>query len=95
MSIVIIQKPKYKLIPAGQEHIIHSIYDAGVITAVSPKFKIRYIARVYVDTNMAMITATANKVATLKVSPNDVGHGIVFLNIRAYLILKRHRTLYT
>ena len=73
---VIIQKPKYTLIPAGQEHIIHSVYDVNVIGHVPPVHKIKYVARVYIAKKSAGILASTNLVAVLKVTPNDVGHGI-------------------
>ena len=80
MAITIIQKPLYTLIPAGQEHIIFSVYDAAVITANPAKHKIKYIADVYVGEQSTMLTASSNLVAKLKVTPNDMGYGMFDLS---------------
>lgn len=74
MSIAIDQEPKYKLVPAGQEHIVWSVFDAAVIGG--SKHKIKYIASVYVSNVKAGLVDIANRVAVLKVNPNAVGSGI-------------------
>ena len=40
MSLVIEQKPKYRLIPAGS-NIIYTLYDAVTINPTNNKFKIK------------------------------------------------------
>ena len=77
MAIVIEQKPKYKLLPVGQQ-IIHTVYDATVISGSN--FKIKYIAEIYVSNVGANVMSTANRVAVVKVNPNNTGRGIFDLN---------------
>ncbi len=77
MAITIKQKPRYKLIPAGQEHIVHSVYDAAVITATPAKHKIKYTCQVFMDTgSMSLSQTITNRVSYLKVNANEQGYGI-------------------
>tara|TARA_Y100001963_G_scaffold140039_1_gene206599 strand:- start:305 stop:1744 length:1440 start_codon:yes stop_codon:yes gene_type:complete len=72
MALTIEQQPKYNLLPVGQE-IIYTIYDN---TAISGNYKIKYIAEVYINNRSSNLTATANRVAVLKATPNSTGRGI-------------------
>lgn len=72
MSLDLKQKPKYRLLPAGQK-IIFTIRDDD---AIANKFKVKYIAEVYVHTMTSGLTSSSNLAATLKVSPNSAGSGI-------------------
>ena len=72
MALTIEQQPKYNLLPVGQE-IIYTIYDN---TAISGNYKIKYIAEVYINNQSSNLTATANRVAVLKATPNSTGRGI-------------------
>ena len=75
MSLVIEQKPKYRLIPAGS-NIIYTLYDAVTINPTNNKFKIKYKADVYVSNKTANIVSSANRVGVFKVTPNGEGYGI-------------------
>ena len=48
MALVIQQKPRYRLIPAAS-NIIYTLYDSTTINPNNNKFKIKYIAEVYVS----------------------------------------------
>ena len=63
----ITQKPKYNLIPAG-EQILYTVYDALALT----NYKVKYIARLYVFEDSGSPTLEA----TLKATPNAAGVGI-------------------
>ena len=75
MSLVIEQKPKYRLIPAAS-NIIYTMYDAVTINPTNNKFKIKYTAEVYVSKQTSNIVSSANRVGVLKVTPNGEGYGI-------------------
>lgn len=79
MSLVIQQKPKYRLIPANSD-IIYTMYDATTINPSTGKFKIKYTAEVFVSTKTATIGNAENRVAVLKVSPNGEGYGMFDLS---------------
>ena len=76
MAISIQQKPKYRLVPAGS-NIMFTISDG---TTTDSKFKIKFIAEVFVHNRTSGLTSTANRIAVLKVSPNAVGSGIFDLS---------------
>ena len=75
MSLVIEQKPKYRLIPAAS-NIIYTLYDAVTINPTNNKFKIKYTADVYVSNKTASIISSANLAGVFKVTPNGEGYGI-------------------
>jgi len=79
MSLVIEQKPRYRLIPAGS-NIIYTLYDATTINPTNNKFKIKYKAEVYVSNKTSNIVSSANRVGVFKVSPNGEGYGIFDLS---------------
>jgi len=79
MSLVIEQKPRYRLIPAGS-NIIYTLYDATTINPINNKFKIKYKASVYVSNKTSNIVSSANRVGVFKVSPNGEGYGIFDLS---------------
>ena len=79
MSLVIEQKPKYRLIPAAS-NIIYTMYDDVTINPANNKFKIKYIANVYVSKQTSSIVSAANRVGVLKVTPNAEGYGIFDLS---------------
>lgn len=72
MALSITQQPRYKTLPAAQP-VIFTVSDASYVAA---NYKIKYVAEVYISTTSTGIIATANKVATLKTSPNGSGVGI-------------------
>ena len=75
--MILEQSPEYDFIPAGQEHIIYTIYDTNTITANPPKHKIKYIAHIHIKNNGNNMSDVANRVAILKVTPNAVGRGVI------------------
>ena len=79
MSLVIEQKPRYRLVPAAS-NIIYTMYDAVTINPANSKFKIKYIANVYVSKQTSGIINAANRVGVLKVTPNAEGYGIFDLS---------------
>ena len=79
MSLVIEQKPQYRLIPAAS-NIIYTLYDAVTINPTNNKFKIKYKATVYVSNQTASIISSSNKVGVFKVTPNGEGYGIFDLS---------------
>jgi hypothetical protein len=70
--IQIDQKPKYQLLPVGQ-NVIFTISDP-IVTA--NETKIKFIAEVYISQLAANIISTSNLAATLKVVPNNSGAAI-------------------
>tara|TARA_R110002049_G_scaffold2335_6_gene17068 strand:- start:1220 stop:2638 length:1419 start_codon:yes stop_codon:yes gene_type:complete len=79
MSLTIIQKPLYKLIPANSP-IIYTVSD---VTSIATKFKVKYIADIHVHTAQSPTLTVINRVNTVKVSPNANGVGI--LDIKSIL----------
>jgi len=75
MALVIQQKPRYRLIPAAS-NIIYTLYDSTTINPNNNKFKIKYIAEVYVSKKTSNIISNENRVGVLKVTPNGEGYGI-------------------
>jgi hypothetical protein len=75
MSLIIEQKPKYRLIPAASE-IVYTLYDATTINPQNNKFKIKYTAEVYVHNRIANLTDASNLVGIFKVTPNAEGYGM-------------------
>ena len=71
MSVSIIQSPLYRML-ATDEEIIFVVADT---TTVATKFKVKFIAEVYVGQSSANIF-TQTKAATLKSTPNNAGSGI-------------------
>ena len=75
MSLQIIQKPLYKVIPA-ESSIYYSVSDT---TSVATKFKVKYVADVHTLGNSNNAITSNNLVNTVKVSPNAVGVGVIDL----------------
>ena len=69
MSLVIEQKPRYRLIPAAS-NIIYTMYDAATINPANSKFKIKYTAEVYLSNKTSNIVSSVNRIGVLKVTPN-------------------------
>lgn len=75
MSLVIEQKPRYRLIPAAS-NIIYTLFDAVTINPQNNKFKIKYTAEVYLSNKTSNIVSSENRIGVLKVTPNGEGYGI-------------------
>ena len=75
MSVVIEQKPKYRLIPAASQ-IIYTVFDAATINPANGKQKIKYTAKLYVKNRTSGLTDPENLVGIFKVSPNGEGYGM-------------------
>ena len=75
MAVSIIQAPLYRMLASGEE-IIFVVDDA---TIVATKFKVKFIAEVYIGTTGAGIF-TQTKIATLKATPNNAGSGMFDLS---------------
>ena len=75
MSLVIEQKPKYRLIPAASQ-IIYTVYDAATINPTNGKQKIKYTAKLFVKNRTSGLTDPENLVGVFKVSPNGEGYGM-------------------
>ena len=73
MAVTIIQHPLYKMLAADEE-IIFVVREHAIVTT---KVKVKFIAEVFV-TKLGNATSllTADKVATLKATPNNTGVGI-------------------
>ncbi len=77
MAITILQKPKYKLIPASSK-IIFTLTDNVVL---ANKKKIKFVAEVYVSNKSGNISnIIENRVAVLKTTPNGEGSAIFDLS---------------
>jgi len=79
MSLTIVQKPLYKLIPANSP-IIYTVSD---VTSIATKFKVKFVADIHVHTAQGATLTSINRVNTVKVSPNANGVGI--LDIKSIL----------
>ena len=73
MSLTIIQKPLYKILPASSP-VYYTVIDS---TVVSTKFKVKYVADIHVLGNSQNAITSNNLINTIKVSPNAVGVGIM------------------
>tara|TARA_R110002020_G_scaffold21591_2_gene73483 strand:+ start:2552 stop:4051 length:1500 start_codon:yes stop_codon:yes gene_type:complete len=71
MAVTISQKPLYRMLAANEE-IIFGVKDTVI---VATKFKVKYVAEVYVGTSGSNIF-TQIKAATLKTTPNNTGIGV-------------------
>lgn len=72
MATTIEQQPLYRMLAAGEE-IIFALKDT---TIVASKFKVKFIAEVYVTGKNPGNFLQIEKIATLKVTPNNAGIGI-------------------
>jgi hypothetical protein len=77
MSLIIEQKPKYRLIPAASQ-IIYTLYDSSTIGG--NKQKIKYTAKVFVHNRQSGLTNSENLVGIFKVTPNGKGYGMFDLS---------------
>ena len=68
----IIQEPLYRML-ATDEEIIFAVQDIAIAAS---KIRVKYIAEVYVSGYSTQLFFSGNKIATLKVIPNDAGTGI-------------------
>lgn len=71
MAVSIEQRPLYKTLPIGQQ-VIFSIAEP---TIVASKFKVKFIAEVYVS-NASITWAADELIGTFKTTPNNAGVGI-------------------
>ena len=71
MALTITQHPLYTLNPVGQE-VIFTVLDAPTVSAY---YKVKYIAKVSIDT-VDINLATSTPVGTFKTTPNNSGAGI-------------------
>ena len=72
MATTIEQQPLYRMLAAGEE-IIFALKNT---TIVASKFKVKFIAEVYVTGKNPGNFLQIEKIATLKVTPNNAGIGI-------------------
>ena len=72
--MIIEQRPLYNTLPVGQD-IIFTVSDPLVAT----KYKVKFIAQVYVANDSSDLFSLNSLVATLKVTPNNKGVGIFSL----------------
>ena len=75
MSIIIEQTPLYKFLPVGQD----IIFTVSSDTIVATKFNVKFVARVYVSTELSTLYDSSSIVANLKVTPNNKGVAIFSL----------------
>lgn len=75
MSLTIIQKPEFKLLPASAP-IYYTVSDT---TAVATKFKVKYVADIHILGSSNNAISSNNLINTVKVSPNANGVGIMDL----------------
>ena len=75
MSLTIIQKPEFKLLPASAP-IYYTVSDT---TSVATKFKVKYVADIHVLGSSNNAISSNNLINTVKVSPNANGVGILDL----------------
>lgn len=75
MSLQIEQKPLYRTMPVGQD-IIFSISESNI---VANKFRVKFVAEIFVSNSLSGTFNVLSKVGTLKVIPNNKGVGIFSL----------------
>ena len=82
-NIVLEQRPLFKTFPAAQE-LIFTVSETAIVTT---KTRVKFIANVYISKDRGTIGNAANKVATLKTTPNNAGVGMFDLRsiIEAYV----------
>jgi len=71
MAIIIEQKPLYNILPIGQQ-VIFAVSDD---TIVANKFKVKFIAQVFVS-GLAISLTSDTPIGTFKTTPNNKGVGI-------------------
>jgi hypothetical protein len=72
MPVLISQKPLYTTLPIGQQ----VIFSVSHNTIVATKFKVKFIAKVYVSTFPINPSNDLQLIGTFKTTPNNVGVGI-------------------
>ena len=72
MPVNIIQRPEYNLLPVGQQLIFGVTEDE----IVANKFKVKFIAEVYISDFPINLVVNDAKVGTYKTTPNNRGVGI-------------------
>jgi hypothetical protein len=72
MAVSIDQKPLYTTLPIGQQ-IIFSVSEP---TIVATKFKVKFIAKVYVSITPINLSNDGQLIGTFKTTPNNAGVGI-------------------
>jgi|TARA_R110000824_G_scaffold122432_1_gene279633 hypothetical protein len=72
MAVTIEQKPLYDVLPIGQQ----IMFAISMNTIVATKFKVKFVAEVYVGTNTINLSNTSSLIGTYKTTPNNKGVGI-------------------
>ena len=72
MPVSIDQRPLYATLPIGQQ----IMFSVSHNTIVATKFKVKFIAKVYVSTYPINLSNDAQLIGTFKTTPNNVGVGI-------------------
>ena len=70
-QVSIVQKPLYRVLPIGQQ-VIFSVSEP---TIIATKFKVKFIAEVYVS-NTSITWSASELIGTFKTTPNNAGVGI-------------------
>ena len=70
-AVSIEQKPLYRVLPIGQQ-VIFSVAEP---TIVATKFKVKFVAEVYVS-NTSITWSASDLIGTFKTTPNNAGVGI-------------------
>jgi len=75
MSLVIEQRPLYRTMPVGQD-IIFAVSENNI---VANKFRVKFVAEMFVANSLSGTFQPQSKTSTLKVTPNNKGVGIFSL----------------
>ena len=75
MSLVIEQRPLYRTMPVGQD-IIFAVSENDI---VANKFRVKFVAEMFVADSLSGTFNVLSRVNTLKVTPNNKGVGIFSL----------------
>ena len=75
MSLVIEQRPLYRTMPVGQD-IIFAVSENNI---VANKFRVKFVAEMFVANSLSGTFNVASRTSTLKVTPNNKGVGIFSL----------------
>ena len=74
-QVSIEQRPLYRVLPIGQQ----IIFSVAHPTIVATKFKVKFVAEVYVS-NTAITWSATELIGTFKTTPNNAGVGIFDFN---------------
>jgi len=75
MSLQIEQRPLYRTMPVCQD-IIFTVSENNI---VANKFRVKFVAEIFVANTLSGTFTTQSRIATLKVTPNNKGVGIFSL----------------